>query len=118
MVHVEKTLISNSAEVDRFVKRSTNEVKIWGWLARVVPLSVLVVLAVLHFFNEQYIIDSILEAALVLFIISCVIWWYWAIVKISTTMGHMHQTHLKFNDLTVEIKQLRHEVNTKLDSTY
>ena len=104
---------SHSHDVNNFVNMSSREVKIWDILARAVPMSSLIMLAVLHFFEATTLIELILEILLGIFFVSCFIWWYWAIIKISQTVRHMQNTQLKFNELAEELRSLRRAVSSR-----
>lgn len=98
---------NNSSGPDIFARKTFKEVKIWDWLARLLPLSVLAVLAVLHFFKWSDYIGLILEITLIVFIITCFVWWYWALYKIAASVKYLQSAQDKFDEIRKEFKEMK-----------
>lgn len=97
--------------VKQFEKKTFKEVKIWDWLARILPLTVLAVASVCHVFQWKSALDLLLEISLVVFLIVSFIWWYWAIYKIAVTVKFMKATQQKFLDVIAELRKIKKEIN-------
>lgn len=97
--------------VKQFEKKTFKEVKIWDWLARLLPLTVLAVASIFHFFQWKSALDLILEISLIVFLVVSFIWWYWAIYKIAITVNYMRTTQQKFLDVIAELRNVKKELN-------
>jgi RsiW-degrading membrane proteinase PrsW (M82 family) len=94
----------------QFERKTFKEVTWWDWLGRLLPLTVLAIAAVCHFFEWKSALDLILEASLVVFLIVSFIWWYWAIYKIAVTVKYMRNTQQKFLDVVAELRNVKKEI--------
>lgn len=95
---------------DIFARKTYKEVKIWDWLARILPLSVLAILSVCYFFKWNSAIDLILEVSIIVFVIVCFIWWYWAIYKIATTVKYLRNSQERFKELKAELSRFKKDI--------
>ena len=93
-----------------FARKTYKEVKIWDWLARILPLSVLAILSVCYFFKWNSVIDVILEVSIIVFLIVCFIWWYWAIYKIATTVKYLRNSQERFKELKAELSRFKKDI--------
>lgn len=93
-----------------FARKTYKEVKIWDWLARILPLSVLAILSVCYFFKWNSVIDVILEVSIIVFLIVCFIWWYWAIYKIATTVKYLRNSQERFKELRAELSRFKKDI--------
>jgi hypothetical protein len=105
-----KDKLKQSENSEVFEKRTFQEVIIWDWLARILPLSVLASIAICHFFKWTTALDLIIEGASIAFFIICFVWWYWAIYKIALTAKYIHRSQEKFKDIGNEIKQFKKDL--------
>jgi hypothetical protein len=94
----------------RFERKTFKEVTWWDWLGRLLPLTVLAIATVCHFFEWKSALDLILETSLVVFLIVSFIWWYWAIYKIAVTVKYMRNTQQKFLDVVAELRNVKKEI--------
>lgn len=100
---------------DYFARKTYKEVKIWDWLARILPLSVLAVLSICYFFKWNDAIELILEVSVAVFFIVCFVWWYWAIYKIAVAVRYMRQSQERFKQLKAELSKFKKEVFGRQD---
>lgn len=105
----------NSENTSSFAKKTFKEVRIWDWLARLIPLSVLAILTVLHYFKWTDTISLILEISLILFVITCFIWWYWALYKIAASIKILQSAEEKFDAIRKEFKTLKENLSGTVD---
>lgn len=97
-------------DTEIFARRTYKEVKIWDWLARILPLSVLAILSVCYFFKWNTAIELILEVSIVVFIVVCFIWWYWAIYKIAITVKYLRSSQERFKELKAELARFKKDI--------
>ena len=94
-------------QITEFTEKTRQEVHLWDWLGRILPLTALFILAVLHYTDLHNLRDLVLGLSLVGFVTICFIWWYWALRKIISSVKHIQQAHVKFSDITRELKMLK-----------
>lgn len=99
-----------TTDTEYFAKKTYKEVKLWDWLARILPLSVLAVVSVLYFFKWHDAVGLILEVSAIAFLIVCFVWWYWAIYKIATAVKHIHQSQERFKQMKSEFAKFKKEL--------
>ncbi len=107
----EKKVKDDTAEI--FAKRTYKEVKIWDWLARILPLTVLAVLSVCYFFKWTSAVELILEISIIVFFVVSFIWWYWAIYKIAVAIKYMQLTQERFKQLKIELGKFKKDLFNK-----
>lgn len=100
----------DSQEINDFTEKTRKEVRIWDWLGRVLPLTALFTLAVLHFTDLHDFRDMLLNISLVAFVTVCFVWWYWALRKIISSVKYIHRAHERFLEIARELKKLRIEI--------
>jgi hypothetical protein len=94
-------------DIERFERKTFKEVTVWDWLGRILPMSVLAIIIVFHFFKWNTALELVLEVATVIFFIMCFIWWYWALYKIAVSIKYMRASHRKFIGLYKEINTVK-----------
>lgn len=104
--------MNEDKEFDFFERKTYQEVTIWDWLGRLIPLSVLAVIAVCYFLEYHDWLDLVIQFSSIGFLIFCFIWWYWAIFKIAKTVKYLRQSQKNFYDLLNEFRQLKRAVKT------
>ena len=97
-------------DADQFAKRTYKEVKIWDWLARILPLTVLTVLTVAYFFKWTNVIEIVLDATVIVFFLTCFVWWYWAIYKIAVAVKYIRISQEKFKEIKQELAQFKNNL--------
>ena len=102
-------------DLKNFTEKTSNEANLWDWLGRVLPLTAICILAVLHFFHMYEWRDRLLNISIIVFFVTCVIWWYWALRKIVATARYMQRAQEKFLDIARELKKLKKETK-EIDS--
>jgi len=98
-------------EITEFTEKTRKEVKVWDWLGRVIPLTVLTILTVLHFAEFHTLRDTILNISFIIFLTVCFVWWFWALRKIVSSVNYIQQAHTKFLNITKELKKLRRDID-------
>lgn len=98
-----------------FTEKTSREANVWDWLGRVLPLSAICAISVLHYFQLYEWRDWLLSTSVVVFFTICFIWWYWALRKIVITARYMQRAHEKFLAIAKELKKIRQETK-EIDS--
>jgi len=96
-------------EVQNFEKKTYKEVKIWDWLGRILPLSVLAAISVAKLMEWNSLLGVIIDFSVIIFFIICFIWWYWAIYKIAVTVRYMRKSQEEFVSVSDEIRKFKQE---------
>lgn len=100
-----------------FTKKTYKEVKIWDWLGRILPLTVLAVISVLYLLDETDLLTLILEITAISFLVICFIWWYWAIYKIATTVKYMYDAQTKLKEVLNEFRLFKRDLRNEKDTS-
>ena len=95
------------ADAENFARKTYKEVKIWDWLARILPLTALTCLAVAYFFKWSTAIELVLDITVVIFFLTCFVWWYWAIYKIAVAVKYIRLSQEKFVEIKEDISQFK-----------
>jgi hypothetical protein len=95
------------ADIKEFESNTDKEVTIWDWLGRILPSVVLAIIVVLKVFSLDTALNMVLDIAVIIFFVICIIWWYWAIHKIARTVRYIRESQEKFISLSNEIKKFK-----------
>lgn len=91
--------------------RTAREVSVWSWLAKILPLTILAIIAVFYTFGWDTQTTQLINLTIIVFFIFCCIWWFWALKKIAMFVMTMRSTKTRFKELVVEIRKLRKDIN-------
>lgn len=94
-------------DAENFARKTYREVKVWDWLARILPLTALTCLAVAYFFKWATAIELVLDITVVIFFLTCFVWWYWAIYKIAVAVKYIRLSQEKFVEIKEDISQFK-----------
>ena len=87
------------------------QVGLWAWIGRVAPLSALLVLCLVVYYD----IDTWLKTALVLigivFSITAFTWWWWVIYAVRDIFTMLTKANKKFEEVLFEIKKIKLETS-------
>ena len=97
-------------DAENFARKTYREVKIWDWLARILPLTALTCLAVAYFFKWSTAIELVLDITVVLFFLTCFVWWYWAIYKIAVAVKYIRLSQEKFSEIKEDLNDFKKSV--------
>ena len=64
-------------------QKTQKEVKWWDWAARILPAFSVVVIGFCHYFGFNDLRDVVIGITILGFAITAIVWWWWAIYKIS-----------------------------------
>lgn len=101
---------NSTKEVTEFTEKTRKEVRLWDWLARILPLIALVIITVTHYGNFHGIRDIIIDIGAIAFISICFIWWYWALRKIVSSVKYIQRAHERFIEVAQELRKLKKDI--------
>lgn len=85
------------------------QVTIWSWLGRVAPLTALLIVGILLFFDVDTWIESVLTLIALLFSVTAFTWWWWVIYAVRDIFKMLNRANKRFEEVLKEIKTLRVE---------
>lgn len=89
------------------------QVGLWAWLGRVGPLSALMVLCLVLFYDVDTWLETLLLCIAVIFSITAFTWWWWVIYAVKDIFTMLNRANRKFEQVLLEIKKIKVET-TKL----
>lgn len=93
-----------------FRQKTIQEIKIWAWIAVVLPITALAGLFFLWAFGwYDYYSEAMVIGATTMFGFA-VIWWWWTIHKIAQMTELLSNTINKFDDVKSDLKHLRQDI--------
>ena len=87
------------------------QVTVWSWLGRVAPLTALLVVAIMLFFDLDTWLEGVLMCIALLFSITAFTWWWWVIYAVRDIFKMLNRANKQFSTVLNEIKTLRVETN-------
>lgn len=98
---------SKLEEVKKFERDTYQQVTIWDWAARLLPLTILASVIICYFFKWHTALELIIEMSAIGFAVVCFVWWYWAIYKIAVTIKYMRKSQEEFVSLKDELRKFK-----------
>jgi hypothetical protein len=103
-------------ELDLFERKTRQEITIWDWISRVLPLTTLAIISICYFLDYRSWLDIVIQVSSIGFLIVSFVWWYWALFKIAKTIRYLRQSQKNFYDLLTEFRDLKNSIkNNKFD---
>lgn len=104
---------SRSMEIIRkyFKLNIKKQVGLWAWIGRVAPLSALMVLCLVMFYDIDTLLDTVLLFVAVSFSITAFAWWWWVIYAVRDIFTMLSRANKKFEEVILEIKKIKIETN-------
>ena len=87
------------------------QVGLWAWLGRVVPLSALVILCLVLFYDINTWLETVLLFIAVVNQITAFTWWWWVIYAVKDIFTMLNRANKKFEEVLFEIKKIKIETN-------
>lgn len=92
-----------------------SQIKKWQWYSITAPVGFLTVAGIVYFqYGTPF--DNLFYLAVIVFSITCVVWWHWCLITMGTMLQIMSETDKHFskvsNDLNLLAKTIE-EVNKK-----
>ena len=99
--------------IEEFRKKKLREIKIWAWLAVILPITALAGMFFVWVFGiDTYVKIFMVIGSTAMFSVA-VIWWWWAIWTVAKITDLLGMTADKMKDLKNEILSIRKEINDK-----
>lgn len=93
-----------------FHNQKIKEIKLWAWVAAVLPMTVLSALFLLNFVGFETLYHQILIAGgTIMFTLSCV-WWWWALHTIGSITNILGNTLKKFANVDIELDKIKKDL--------
>tara|TARA_B100000927_G_scaffold232217_1_gene192274 strand:- start:2027 stop:2353 length:327 start_codon:yes stop_codon:yes gene_type:complete len=89
------------------------QVGLWAWIGRVAPLSALLVLSLILYYDIDTWLKTVLVIIGIIFSITAFTWWWWVIYAVRDIFTMLNRANKKFEEVLVEIKKIKLE-STKL----
>ena len=89
------------------------QVGLWAWIGRVAPLSALLVLCLILYYDIDTWLKTVLVLMGIIFSITAFTWWWWVIYAVRDIFTMLNRANKKFEEVLVEIKKIKLE-STKL----
>ena len=86
------------------------QVGLWAWLGRVAPLSALMILCLVLFYDINTWLETVLLCIAVVFSITAFTWWWWVIYAVRELNKMLDKTTDKFEVVIKEIKELKKDI--------
>lgn len=87
------------------------QVGLWAWIGRVAPLSALMVLCLVMFYDIDTWLDTVLLFVAISFSITAFAWWWWVIYAVRDIFTMLSSANKKFEQVILEIKKIKIETN-------
>ena len=89
------------------------QVGLWAWIGRVAPLSALLVLCLILYYDIDTWLKTVLVLIGIIFSITAFTWSWWVIYAVRDIFTMLNRANKKFEEVLVEIKKIKLE-STKL----
>ena len=100
-----------------FKIKTLRQIKIWTWLAAILPMSALAAVFFIWRFYDGSTLSTVFITGEVLIFTVAVIWWWWAMYTMRNLVKHWGTTNVKVLEVLGEIKDMKTQVRQtfKLD---
>ena len=85
------------------------QVGLWAWIGRVAPLSALLVLCLILYYDIDTWLKTVLVLIGIIFSITAFTWWWWVIYAVRDIFTMLNRANKKFEEVLVEIKKIKLE---------
>lgn len=99
--------------LDNFKEKKLGEIRIWAWLAAVLPITGLAGLFFIWVMGNDTLYDYAMVSGLTIMFMTAVIWWWWAIYTVrnlvidySSNRDDLNKVIEDIADISEEIKRL------------
>jgi hypothetical protein len=90
-----------------------NQVKIWKWLASILPLTALAVISLVYFLGTDTYLKLAVIATVAGFMLASFVWWWWVIDKIKAWFKLIGETQTALKDIKEDIQEVRKDVGDR-----
>lgn len=93
--------------MDKYTIKLKRELKMWLWIASIVPFSYVVFLCTIWYLGINDIFHIAVVAGSISMFVVAVIWFIWAMRTIHTIITQWDRTQHKVGEILVEVKTVR-----------
>lgn len=93
-----------------FHKKKLKEIKIWAWLAAVLPISFLAALFLIYLIGLETLYQKTLVTGGVIMFALSVTWWWWALHTIGSVTYILGKTLDKFRNVNQELDSIKKDI--------
>ena len=87
------------------------QVGLWAWIGRVAPLSALLVLCLVIYYDIDTWLKTVLVLIGIIFSITAFTWWWWVIYAVRDIFTMLTKANKKFEEVLFEIKKIKLETS-------
>ncbi len=95
------------SKLNNFKIKTIREIKIWAWIAAVLPMTALAGLFFIWMFGTKDLFDWAMVVGQTLLFTVAVIWWWWAIYVIRKLVQQWETTRINVSSVLEEIRTVR-----------
>ena len=99
-----------------FRQQSLGEIKLWTWLAIVLPLTSLAALFFLWAFGWTDLYSELMVVGATTMFSFAVVWWWWAISKIADLINILSSVNDRFGEVREDITHIKKDIKNLNDS--
>jgi hypothetical protein len=93
------------------------QIKKWQWYSIIAPFGFLLTSSIIYFtYNTPF--NILFYTAVIIFAITCVVWWHWCLITMGTMLQIMNATDDHFNNVSRELESLRKEIKDSRKKTF
>lgn len=96
-----------TTEFNNFRDKTIRQIRIWAWIAAVLPITSLAGLFFIWTFGSQSILSKAMIVGETAMFGVAVIWWWWAIFVINKLVRQWEITRNNVSDVLVELKEIK-----------
>lgn len=89
------------------------QVKLWKWLASILPLTALAVILLVYFLGTDTYLKLAMITSVAGFMLASFVWWWWAIDKIKAWFKLIGETQSALTEIKDEIREVRKDVGDR-----
>lgn len=93
-----------------FSDQKIKEIKIWAWIAAVLPISSLAALFFIWAFGTTHWLNIAMVTGSTVMFTASVIWWWWALHAMTTLLAHWDKTKDNVTGILHDVKEVKNLV--------
>lgn len=89
------------------------QIKIWNWAAKVLPLTALCFAIATYCLGFDTLLQQFFVVTITTFFAIAVFWWWWTMANIKSAMQYMADAAQGFKELTENLKELNNDMGNR-----
>lgn len=94
-------------QFNNFKEQTIKQIRLWAWLAAVLPISALAGLFFVWRFTDGTIFGIAMVTGETVMFTVAVIWWWWALYVLRNLVKHWDDTRENVKDVLTDVKSIR-----------